>query len=243
MNYENRIVLFIDMLGFKDVILKSIGNENYIDSIYGVIESISHFFDSHEMYSKSKVVTQFSDSIVISFLEDEISEVYYTLADIQKLIVLLINQGFVFRGGISYGKLIHNDIALFGPAFIDAYYLESKKANYPRIIVTEDVVNIGENNHAHRNSKSKDKYSLIEKKWIERIILQDDDGFYFVNYFINDLENMGIAEKHIDKYHKNLENIIETGLLNSDIRIKEKYLWMKDNFNKLITAPNRVGGQ
>jgi hypothetical protein len=42
----------------------------------------------------------------------------------------------LIRGGIAKGKLFHVEGGpLFGPAMNRAYFLESKKAKYPRVII------------------------------------------------------------------------------------------------------------
>ena len=43
--------------------------------------------------------------------------------------------GFLFRGGVTVGDLVHEDEAVFGPGLNRAYYLESKIAMYPRIVL------------------------------------------------------------------------------------------------------------
>jgi hypothetical protein len=42
--------------------------------------------------------------------------------------------GFWIRGGITIGELVHNNDVVFGPALNRAHELESKVAEYPRII-------------------------------------------------------------------------------------------------------------
>ncbi|MCL2209609.1 MAG: hypothetical protein FWC19_09580 [Treponema sp.] len=78
MEYQKRILAFIDVLGFSNAIRKTIknGNENEAETI-----KIYNFFeDAQELLSKSfnnnktddsRVVTHFSDSIVISYKVSE----------------------------------------------------------------------------------------------------------------------------------------------------------------------------
>lgn len=56
------------------------------------------------------------------------------------MLITGIQYGILFRGGITYGKVVHTDKMLFGPAMNKAYSLESKTAVYPRIIIDNDVI-------------------------------------------------------------------------------------------------------
>ncbi|MCG8563685.1 MAG: hypothetical protein MI747_01235, partial [Desulfobacterales bacterium] len=55
-------------------------------------------------------------------------------------LIYYCNLGMMVRGGISVGKLIHEEAgALFGPAMNEAYALESKSAIYPRVIISPEA--------------------------------------------------------------------------------------------------------
>jgi hypothetical protein len=58
---------------------------------------------------------------------------------IQELAVRLLPSGLLVRGGISKGSLYHENSILFGPAFLEAYRLESTVANVPRIILSREA--------------------------------------------------------------------------------------------------------
>ncbi|MCB0503829.1 MAG: hypothetical protein KDD32_14200, partial [Bacteroidetes bacterium] len=79
MKYEDRIVAFIDILGFKSHLNKTtlkkdnqlIDNENKIKELNEALLLARKVLDidrpDSEKITKEKIVTQFSDSIVISF--------------------------------------------------------------------------------------------------------------------------------------------------------------------------------
>ena len=72
MRYDDRIVCFIDILGFASLIDgthdNGVDREDEIDRIARVLNHIRVALDiDDDQVSASKVVTQFSDSIVISF--------------------------------------------------------------------------------------------------------------------------------------------------------------------------------
>ena len=145
MVYENRVALFVDILGFREIVnstLDSHGNdiEDRINDVYEIFNAIRYFLDiGRESSSETRKVTQFSDSIAISFLATERSEVFHTLYLVQLLATELVLMKVLCRGGVSYGKLVHDDKVIFGPALNKAYDAESKAALFPRIILDESI--------------------------------------------------------------------------------------------------------
>lgn len=234
MNYEKRIVAFIDILGFEKLIDETInedGTDNIkkIATIVHAIEIIrGPISDPEHVMESSKVVTQFSDSLVISFHISEESKVFYTLLEIQRMIMNLVFEGILCRGGIAFGKLVHNEKLIFGPAMVEAHKLESKVANYPRIILSEQIINIGIDSRAmHHNKKQ-------ESEHIKSRLGKDPDGMYYLDYFIaihNELED---PVSDYSKYLHKLSEIIRKGLLEKDPAVKIKYQWMKEKYNKAV---------
>ena len=49
--------------------------------------------------------------------------------------------GWMLRGGVAIGQLYIDEVMVWGKALLTAYELEDKVANYPRVIIDEDVVN------------------------------------------------------------------------------------------------------
>jgi hypothetical protein len=51
----------------------------------------------------------------------------------------LLSQGYFIRGAIVKGRLHHDDKMVFGEALVQAYDLETKVVQYPRIMILSDV--------------------------------------------------------------------------------------------------------
>ena len=51
-----------------------------------------------------------------------------------------IKYDLYLRGGVSIGFHYEDDNIIFSDGLIKAYYLESKKSIYPRIILDEDLI-------------------------------------------------------------------------------------------------------
>lgn len=239
--YENRVVLFLDILGFKNIIKDTVdnfGNENEekIELLKHLILSMRSKFRSFKSeYSNAKMVTQFSDSIVVSFIidEDEISNLFSV---IQKLLVHFVNNRVICRGAISYGKIIHTNTILFGPALVDAYETETKAALYPRVILDKSILEIVFNEERNKN-KLFDGAPFAIEALINKFLNQDTDDKYYIDYFITPFKiKSNIQDKIL--YNENLRNIIIDGLKHEAPDLKVKYCWMKNKYNNLINSVN-----
>lgn len=244
MEYENRIVAFIDILGFRELLNKTMdkkGNDdesaiNEIVSAYNAIRDIwdldkkSDFLDTKS--SDSKKVSIFSDCLVISFEVSTPSEVFFTLLELKWLIMRLITRKILCRGAVSLGKFLHTENYLFGPALIEAYTLESKAAIYPRVILDSSVIEAGANNRANHHSFSQ------ELEYVQSLLEHDSDGMYYIDYFFKAQSELDDPEYDFPQYIDNLANIIRKGLMGSshhskaDVRVK--YSWMRERYNHMI---------
>lgn len=165
-SYEQRLIGFIDILGFGQLVTDSESDDEKFHLIHRVLEKINQVEDiygspddlfAHSNYGSLSgdfkreldavfeimraeaqpnrvTVTTFSDSIVFSSPANSegLSNFRYFLI---KLLVHTNSFELLLRGGISCGALIHTEQMIFGPAMNQAYYLESKVAKNPRIVV------------------------------------------------------------------------------------------------------------
>jgi hypothetical protein len=242
MKYENRIIAYIDILGFKNIIANTVdekGNDvidkiNSINEIHILIRDVWDL-DKPKLNTpakclpkNSKNITIFSDTIVVSFKIDEQSGVFFTLLEIKWMLMRLINKGILCRGAVSYGKLVHNSETIFGPALVEAYSLESKAALYPRIILDEEIIKLGARFGDHKIAD--------ETEYIKELLMKDADGMYYIDYFEKVQSELDDPTYDFPLYIEKLKKIIEDGLKSSknsvDVRIK--YSWMKEKFNILV---------
>ncbi len=242
MKYENRIVLFLDILGFKSLINKTfvekVDLEESIGLLYNYLDDIRNFVKT-ELEGKGKrkttQITQFSDSIIISFLENDEGMVFHLLRTIQMLIMRVANNGIICRGAISYGKLVHNQNIIFGPALNDAYKTESTAAIYPRVILDSSIIEIGEK---YNNQSSLIEESSLFNKDIKKLLNKDSDDKYYIDYFPEEILSIVKYGRlgGVKEYLTNLRTIIENGLKMTQPDIQVKYSWMKNKYNNLVQS-------
>jgi hypothetical protein len=161
--YKDRVIGFIDILGWKKLVQDSATNEGLllsIDSVALHIAQISEFCPQiNETYKEiikeivaenpimekvmvaetDVVSTHFSDTIVLSSSPNK-GSVSSLVSVVIGLSLVLLKAGYCVRGAIVRGQLHHTQGSLYGPALISAYELEKNNAIYPRIILGEDVL-------------------------------------------------------------------------------------------------------
>lgn len=141
----------------------------------------------------------------------------------------MFGNGFPMRGGISLGEIHHQQDLAFGPAFINAYDLESRSAIYPRIVITEDTIRRG-------LTKNPINIPEEEKKSVLGMLRRDSDELYYVD-FLNQRAETDDDGEYISLLCR-VRGMIVNGLSSSDIAIQQKYIWLRDNYNATVTRRN-----
>jgi len=134
--YERRVVVFYDVLGWRDQIAKAGTDRKKIGDLRRLILQLVRTLQLRTNWNIS--ASTFSDNIVIS---QPVCK--HTPALIGHLAIAQIASainGFLLRGGITIGEIVHDDEAVFGPALNRAYELESKIAHFPRIVLDKNVL-------------------------------------------------------------------------------------------------------
>ena len=219
--YEEMVVTFIDILGFK----KLIKSEN-ITEVRKVIE---HFngFKNLSMYchktgnpnNDTFNSISASDAIIrLTRFPEDCNKELVTIKEIKVLasiqLKLICYHQILIRGGLSIGKMYfnYNDrlTSFFGPAYIRAYEIESKIASYPRIVI----------------DKSVDYDKLVNGN--NRHISYGKDGELFVDYLENSRYDEGVngfTYELINKHKNSILKLIKN-IDSSSTSIKNKYVWL-----------------
>lgn len=234
--FEKRAVLFLDFLGFKANVQSCETDTNQIDRIYTVLSIVKKHFDTYKDIKK----IQFSDSLVISFKAESEGAILELLGRIQSLTKKVISNGFILRGGLAYGNLYHDKDYIFGTAMNTAYELESKKAIVPRIIIQREIIEIGANYLPKFFNEGMENY-------VFNYISKDNDGEFYIDYFQKGVDTFWDVKNRDKRFILHLKKTIEDGLLNENMSVKLKYLWMKEKFNHMVielkqNTQNTIGG-
>ncbi|AEJ00827.1 hypothetical protein Nit79A3_0962 [Nitrosomonas sp. Is79A3] len=244
--YEDRYCLFLDILGFQSHVDETIkgGNKNKsamtFTKLKGALDQISvdvHYRDAVEISGKlrstSRRVTQFSDSVIVSYLRNEPHGTGVTsiLMDVHNLQLALLQRGILLRGAITAGQLYHDEKLVFGPALNEAVALE-RLANYPRVILDGEILD-------EAGLKRSPSPSL--SRTINSMVAEDFDGLFYIDYFNIHPDDFNEDWVDVQYYLEKLRAVVK-GLSNKkDPSIKVKHSWLRTKFN-LMAKPFQKSG-
>lgn len=252
LKYERRVVAFIDILGFKEIVKQSETDTSKIDLIYSVLKYLKDWETSGSWNLKLIEIeddaqrkgipnfdirgktnsTAFSDSIVVSVkVDNNVNEMTSTLVvNLAYIGAVLIEKGILFRGGLTIGNIIHNENGIvFGQGLIDAYMLETKNAKYPRIVLSDKLIK--ELNYPIETKRNSYPYHQYLGRFDDGCV-----GFHQMIYY-QIVETEITKEKlteSLDKIRKEIIKGLDLSFENSDVF--EKYKWLKEQYNALIIS-------
>ena len=153
LKFEEQIVVFIDILGFRSLVEKSArGDEETRARLAFALSEIANLrkrtrgenFRQQEdeagcehLFSHAQV---FSDSVILATQPDA-TAMNILFHELSRLFVLLMRKGIYIRGGVAVDTMSTNGSpAPCGPAVNAAYDIESKIADSPRIVCAASAV-------------------------------------------------------------------------------------------------------
>jgi len=181
-------VCFIDILGFSNDILRNWNSptSNPLEKILTIKREMPGFSeveenDDHESHRKYVCrVNTISDSVTICFgyndniiIGDLVLGLEAILANISYIWSTFIHNGYTIRGAIDFGDIYWDESELIGPAFINAYRLESEVAKISRVIVSSNL------NKVLKDLVSRHKSALTDH--LMQKFRKDVDGFIIVD--------------------------------------------------------------
>ncbi len=227
--YQKRVVCFVDILGFKDLIYETTIGKEKIEFICNCLDIMKEYVYDKEFVELQNIdyqFTHFSDCFIVSYEYTIESQTFSTLLSLVWMQSILAGRGILCRGGIAIGHAVHTPNYVFGSAVIEAYKLEQKSV-YPRIILNDEVLITAGKHRIPSHSKE------FELDFIHSLIKKDNDGYYYVDYLsacsseFDDIYDYPLFLYDICK-------LIEKNLKNNDRRVVDKYEWMRCKYNHII---------
>lgn len=237
--------VFMDILGFKCLVIDSFKRDDYQDLFEKFYRVISRETQNLNTYSNDKElhppweIKIFTDNIVLGYpvfsIENDIefSDIVSAVAGYQLAMAL---EGFFLRGGLAVGDLFMDKITVYGPALLDAYHLESVSARDPRIVLSNSVYESVQNYAS--------LYPEPQKSPHNRNVLIDPDGQAYINYLeglVHEENNEETVDWANAKIHKlNIE--LKLKEYYSDAIIWPKYYWLANYHNYFCEKYSRYKG-
>ncbi len=204
--YTEKWVLFLDILGFGDIINNK--SEEYAEIILKLMELALN--DIKKEVSNAFNVSQFSDTFIISGTSIEM-----VLGMTSFLQQYLLGACLLSRGAITYGKVFHNGSQFIGPAITRAYNLEKSEAIYPRVIIDPLC-----------------EYRIASNSLLMHIsdgmTMQDFDGYWYVWI-------MGVSKTEgVEQNALLIGNINELYEKYKNTKHRGKYTWLKQKADEFV---------
>ena len=252
MRYEECLVSYIDVLGFRNLI-----DTREVREILDVISLLKNVtdppqFDNEEeqelMYAEGLINPTYCQSIsdavvrVAAFARKVGPEfgrrpntdaLFFEVDDLLGAQISLAERGILIRGGMSIGKVYIDpggNGPIFGPGLVRAYELESREAVFPRLVVDDKLLEEFKNNpkltqYGADDDAAKELYSLLRT---------GDDGMVFLDYvqaahmYCGDFVGyLRFLEGHAQLIKAKLEN-------SKDGRVRRKLIWLKRYHNDVV---------
>lgn len=224
--YQNRVVAFLDVLGWADAVTRSASDANLAKQLGVALGNIRNHIEQNDRNREAMPpglfhdirISQFSDSIVISMMAEEIHRAQENLVWILRSIIWNFQDvGLFVRGGVTIGPMIHQGSLAYGPALTEAYCLEQKAVN-PRIILCPRLERIW-----GRGTQVVDKDGEIVKEWRSDNV----DGVFFFD-FMSPWPSNSINNIYIYRFNQASELISKWLRESNSYRTRDKYVWLSN---------------
>lgn len=264
-NYEQRIVGWIDILGFSAFAQKEenfetikyftydMARQCHPGAIRKITEEIAPGVFKKDISLEQPSYSFLSDTAVISLPYKEENSTDKTLPEPISVILaiiisisefqckLLFNERFkgnpmLTRGCLTAGKIFHrhpnNDVPaasyitgyedrmpiIFGPAISDAHEHETKVAIYPRVVLSNKIIEIMENT-----------------KPCGPFIKKDSDGFCYIDYLYY---NYIRSKNDLEVFRRDLSSLREKTkekLQQPNLAVALKWQWLREYMDRFCT--------
>ncbi len=218
---DERIVAYVDILGFKNLL------DSFDESLAKIRKAFDETINRTLKFAKSPELEEssvrvFSDCIYVSGprRSEVLSFLVAVLGSIQQMLAL---HGVFVRGGIASGRHFESEDILFSVGLQHAYKLETE-AVYPRIIIDESLKEFID-----------EKLMQGVKSELRFRVLRAPDDFLFIDYLgavLNEcFEDFTIIAVIADHRAQVLDQVEK---FERNTRILNKYRWVADYHNYII---------
>ncbi|PIP96610.1 MAG: hypothetical protein COW00_02890 [Bdellovibrio sp. CG12_big_fil_rev_8_21_14_0_65_39_13] len=263
---EIRICAFFDVLGTREIMMGE--DEGRRHELIKLVQKLSANSSSYSpnvqnlglgvVMSPSAQSTSFSDNVAVSFPikrlnipgkignEDhtffvEASSFFdHLLAQIVIAVWDGLKMGLLFRGGISMGRLVHNDQIIAGEALVKAVELE-KETKFPRVEIEEEIINLKDDNgnFVIKDYVRDECLEKIDDRWFVKSLIFHN-GYWRDHNWYRQQEGKGPEE--IPVVLKRIKERLDQEKVKIDqssvAPVKEKWDWFMDKFKRTILDEN-----
>ena len=166
--YEKRLVGFLDLLGFKDLISRFTEEPKLFDWTLGILKAIKSqekiVYGFSEDLNVQMEFTTFSDSIILSsrIPEDPINMALFQIAFTCSL---FLRHGLFARGAIVENYLYHKENIIIGQGLVEAYKSKIKDIEQWLSDDNADIVEFAKGYTAYLKNAIKYENARVDKEF------------------------------------------------------------------------------
>ena len=236
--YDNRITAFIDILGFSRDVKAISGHPGLLLSINAVLSHLLKCKGDLDRARQSRGVkhdarmTCFSDCVVLSY-NAEAGAALRAIADAAFVGRVLLAGGYLPRGVITVGPLVHTEGIIFGDALIEAAKEEECRVDTPRIKLMPAFATILKAELAEHRDDGRDFFQDRGDGPFVHIL---GSRWPFVRKEREDRVRQGIGGNHIDDLYSEMHDALPVRFKNAPHeRARNKIRWICDYINDAIS--------
>lgn len=218
-DYEERIVVFLDILGFREKVFQS--KEKAAKVIMDIDNALKHSLECLKINAGDDwfSVKMFSDCLCLS-CEDINSNLFYMLSELSFLQFFLAESGIFVNGGLSCGYHFENDRIIFSEGLIKAYDIQNSN-RFPSIVIDNEVVSRIHDEPIKHYCESLNEYIIL-----------GPDGNFFIDYFqcVFEYESYTGLGDLLFEAHKGAI-LGELNANKGNPRVIEKFKWLAEYHN------------
>lgn len=231
-SYDEKIVAYLDILGFRRFVLQSRAEAEV--AIRWLDDAVKHVLECLPLEGGPDwfSVKLFSDCFCISCDEKHLD---LMLSEVSFLQYYLATSGIFIRGGLSTGAHFENERIIFSEGLVRAYELQSLDP-YPRVLIDPALVN-----------RIQSARSDGGENELLPFVMKGQDGAFFLDY----LNYVRVTDAYTGWLDENLEAhkkaVVEQVALNCGRpEVIAKYGWVADyhnlKFSEFYTSEDWVDG-
>ncbi|MGO7175361.1 hypothetical protein ACCT06_15940 [Rhizobium ruizarguesonis] len=233
--YRERVVAFVDILGFSALVREADRDPELRRRIAQALRQVSALQGPIEGDTSFRA-QNFSDCLILT-ADKTASGLWRLLFAIGELTWYLLDIGVLLRGGVTIGQAHHDEEIVYGVGVLRAYELESKIADFPRVILDQSVVrvcdefaSVDEIAEVYRNSR----------------IARSIDGHYYLDFLLEvslfnraDPYDQAVRSHHLfvdgTKIRDQLQQMLDKSASNP--KVNRKIRWIVELWNERVGRP------
>lgn len=243
---KESLVCVIDILGYKGLMNynnRLEGNEvlsmlrEIFTKVLNFPKNMSQLGDTPKCYFKA-----YTDNFLIAFplvKSEPFPRQFITFNFIiSDLFRQFLFHNILVRGAYEIGEIYVDEDFAFGKSLIEAHKLESKIAKYPRVVLSDKLVNKFKQIYQRPNppkytGNASDEWDFATNS--NKKFLLESEGVCFLNYLqFYELGDLGVADFHVEDFSLFAEHQKFVVKISQSILSNSKYDKDAENFNNII---------